>query len=625
MSGTTNDVARRYARWSGTAKAHTTLLRDAALGGLGLACIALLLSGYLLLQPPKSPSFRALVNEVFLTLHDSGNPMFSDASTSVLTYDNAGDEVHLPLRDVAGYEPHQDALFGAWWRLGLSVIVTVLAFIAGMVLAYRLLGRMAGETSQYQQLLRGGEFAEPEQLAAALRRDDKASDLQIGPLPLYRDAETQHVFVSGATGTGKSTFYKQVLAGVRARGQRFVVYDTSGEYTRAFFRPGHDVLLNPFDERTALWSPWADKRADYDYDKLAESFLPDGRVMGSGRDPHWAQAGRLVFACLLQRLAENDTPYVSPVTRLTEDQDALYEYLKGTPAAVQLDPRSAEHSGSVLSILTPEIRGFKYLDDVEPGDAFSLRSWVEDEDNDRCLFLRVPRQQKRALVPLVSAWLDLIITHVLSMEESKTRRLFCALDELASLPNIDSLPSAVEEGRKYGLCVMMSITSQERFRKIYGEHDARTMMGLARTKLIYRCDEPRGARELSELLLEEDVLEERESVSYDSKGRGGASIREERSTRPLVMPSQILQLPDYEAYVKLGGPLPVTRLKVPEFVLGSGEPASVPRESEPVVLADVPLADRASQEGRSAQQPDEGDVPEEGDKAPSASMTRPLL
>ena len=41
---------------------------------------------------------------------------------------------------------------------------------------------------------------------------------------------------------------------LRARGDRVIVYDKGCTFTQAYFQEGHDVLLNPFDERCANWA-----------------------------------------------------------------------------------------------------------------------------------------------------------------------------------------------------------------------------------------------------------------------------------------------------------------------------------------------------------------------------------
>lgn len=69
-------------------------------------------------------------------------------------------------------------------------------------------------------------------------------------VPLSREDETMHVAAIGATGSGKSTALRALMADAIRRGDRQVVADPDGAAMSAFFEPG-DVILNPFDRRCA--------------------------------------------------------------------------------------------------------------------------------------------------------------------------------------------------------------------------------------------------------------------------------------------------------------------------------------------------------------------------------------
>src|SRR3546814_15497666 len=65
--------------------------------------------------------------------------------------------------------------------------------------------------------------------------------------------------ICGAPGTGKTNMIVKMLEGIRAKGKRAIVYDTAGTFVEKFYREGKDILLNPLDERSAVWSPWVDE------------------------------------------------------------------------------------------------------------------------------------------------------------------------------------------------------------------------------------------------------------------------------------------------------------------------------------------------------------------------------
>jgi len=86
-----------------------------------------------------------------------------------------------------------------------------------------------------------------------------ASDLYLTPeLSLVKDTEVEHLMVCGATRTGKTSTLLSLLVQVRAKKQKAVVLDLTGELTAKFFRKGQDVLLNPLDARSQNWDIFED-------------------------------------------------------------------------------------------------------------------------------------------------------------------------------------------------------------------------------------------------------------------------------------------------------------------------------------------------------------------------------
>ena len=60
----------------------------------------------------------------------------------------------------------------------------------------------------------------------------------IAGIPYPERTETQHTIVSGTTGSGKTVLISDLVSQIRARGERCVIYDKMGSYTRSFFDCG---------------------------------------------------------------------------------------------------------------------------------------------------------------------------------------------------------------------------------------------------------------------------------------------------------------------------------------------------------------------------------------------------
>ncbi len=72
-----------------------------------------------------------------------------------------------------------------------------------------------------------------------------------------------------------------------------MIYDKMGSYTRSFFDPERDVLLNPLDARAPRWSPFLEARGPRDFDMMAAALIPQQK---DTVDPFWVTAARQLFS-----------------------------------------------------------------------------------------------------------------------------------------------------------------------------------------------------------------------------------------------------------------------------------------------------------------------------------------
>src|SRR3546814_14313780 len=94
------------------------------------------------------------------------------------------------------------------------------------------------------------------------------------------------------------------------------------------------------------------------------------------------------------------------------------------------------------------MRSFAYLDDTD--DGLSIRDWVATEGDDSWLFVTVKADQLPSLRPLITVWLDIAISAIMSLKPDQQRRLYCVIDELPSLQKLPSLSDFLARPRKYG-------------------------------------------------------------------------------------------------------------------------------------------------------------------------------
>ena len=97
----------------------------------------------------------------------------------------------------------------------------------------------------------------------------------------------------------------------------------------------------------------------------------------------------------------------------------------------------------------------------------------------------------------------------------------------------------------------------------YGIHASQTLLDLFNTKIFFRGDNPQTNDWISKSLGEKEVTSIQENLSYGANTtRDGVSLSEIKKRDPLVLPTEIAALNDLEAYLKLPGAWPITKLKM---------------------------------------------------------------
>src|SRR3546814_15144937 len=107
-------------------------------------------------------------------------------------------------------------------------------------------------------------------------------------------------------------------------------------------------------------------------------------------------------------------------------------------------------SAGVQAELASVMRSFAYLDDTD--DGLSIRDWVATEGDDSWLFVTVKADQLPSLRPLITVWLDIAISAIMSLKPDQQRRLYCVIDELPSLQKLPPLSAFLARARTSGGC-----------------------------------------------------------------------------------------------------------------------------------------------------------------------------
>ena len=500
---------------------------------------------------------------------------------------------------------HSWAWTAAKWGVGGMVVCTVGLWMLGRRLART--RRVRGAEMATARELRRRVQPLPVRLATALFPAARRASCRIAGIPWPRRAETQHTIVSGTTGSGKTVLISDLVAQIRARGERCILYDKMGTYTRSFFDPAKDVLMNPLDARAPRWSPFFEARTPRDFDMMAAALIPQQR---DTVDPFWVTAARQLFSngagvLWTQKVTEN--------RRLVEDLlktelSELAEAMEGTVAQSIVSPDNPKTALSVRAMLTAHLGALEFLPDT--GEPFSIRDWVGREDEKGFLFLTSRGDQHASLRGLISTWLEIAVNALLSLQQDGARRIWIVLDELPTLHQVPSLQPGLAESRQFGGCFVLGIQVFSSLRDIYGKNGAETISGLCGTRVVLSAPDQETAQWSAESLGRGEVEEYTQGMSYGaSTMRDGVSLTQHRQMRPLALPSEIMRLDNLHGYLKFPGPFPVTSIRL-RYV---NRPASAERF--------VPRKDAPQPDGNQAAPPERDggiavSLPPEADAAP---------
>ncbi|MEO7467489.1 MAG: type IV secretion system DNA-binding domain-containing protein [Sphingobium limneticum] len=447
------------------------------------------------------------------------------------------------------------------------------------------------------QFLRGARFGTVRQIRRALRWQKRGS-LAIGGVPVPHAFEPEHILICGAPGTGKTNLIIKMLDGVRKKKRRAIVYDTAGTFVEKFYRPGTDILLNPLDARADAWAPWVDVPRDYHYDQIAESTIPD-----KTGDPFWAKAARGTLVAVMRKLARQERTLVSILldTLLRSKLKDLAAFAAGTDASAFISTEGERTSAGIQAELASVMRSFSYLDDTD--DGLSIRDWVANEKDDSWLFITVKADQLPSLRPLITVWLDIAISAIMSLEPDQDRRLYCVIDELPSLQKLPSLSDFLARARKYGGCGILGFQSYPQLEATYGIQDAAAITGYCSTWVALRANDTPTAKHVSENLGQVEQVEANEGMSYGVNDmRDGVNLSRMQVTRPLVMHTEVTNLPNLVGYLRFGRSLPVVRFidsynKLPSIAVAFAERIAPPVRLSPQLDGEGALTKTAPKRG----------------------------
>jgi type IV secretory pathway TraG/TraD family ATPase VirD4 len=243
----------------------------------------------------------------------------------------------------------------------------------------------------------------------------------------------------------------------------------------------------------------------------------------------------------LYRWSLNPVMAEDAITVLTQNPGAAPGWADALDAAVHADPRTRDSvwlgvRQSLAALADPDV-----LDAVDPGpgEAFDPAAFLRDSGT---LFLLASAVASGSCGPLVAAFVEDITetARALAARSASARLdppLLLALDEIANLTPLPSLPSLMAEGGGSGITTLAVLQSLAQARHRWGEHAADAIWDAATVKVILGgLAKMRDLEDVSRLLGEID-----EPTQTLSHGRAGERSSSTSLRMVPVMPPAVLR------------------------------------------------------------------------------------
>jgi len=333
-------------------------------------------------------------------------------------------------------------------------------------------------------------------------------------VPLDTDLLSRHIMFLGGIGTGKTNAFDQIVNQLRSKMTMedvMIVFDTKGDFYKAFYRPG-DIVISNDDTATGAggvdyWNIFNEIEND---EHMEENIVEISKALFHQKlektnQPFFPNAAKDLFGAVLTHFTRNRGT-------LSGDNQSLRAFLDSSPTA-QLremlgqysdmkamisyiaDDRSPQTQGvtSELQQLSREI----FLGNFKKKGTLSMRNLVRSKGG-RLIFVEYDIGVGAMLSPIYSLLFDMAIKEALCRKKSEGNVYFIA-DEFRLIPNLQHVDDAVNFGRSLGVKFMIGIQNVEQVYECYGEQRARSIMSGFLTTVAFRVNDASSKQYIKDL------------------------------------------------------------------------------------------------------------------------------
>ena len=321
-------------------------------------------------------------------------------------------------------------------------------------------------------------------------------------VPLSDDLLSKHMLFLGGIGMGKTNGIFQIIAQLRERmtpNDVMLIFDTKGDFHKAFYRPGDIVISN--DEKatgsagTDYWNIFQEVDAG---SSVEEEIIEIARALFYERSkqssqPFFPNAARDLFTGLMLHFYRTDPQASNLLLRTFLDQSPAaeiravlqkYDDLKAMVSYIA-DDRSPQTQG-VISELQQHMREI-FVGNFRKEGSLSIRKSIRAKGG-RIIFVEYDLGIGGMLTPIYRLMMDMAIKEALSRKKSEGNVWFI-IDEFRLIPNLQHVDDGVNFGRSLGAKFIVGVQNVEQVFHAYGEAQAHSILSGLLTTVAFHVND----------------------------------------------------------------------------------------------------------------------------------------
>ena len=375
-------------------------------------------------------------------------------------------------------------------------------FLNGKIEEYRI-----GELKFYESHINGPLIVEKEEEPIIPASDNLYFNTLSEPIYIDKKRETNHFFIVGAPGSGKTQFIFPFLEQVRKRKDKVFLYDIKGDFTQSISSiPGTEmILLAPWDKRGSAWLIGE----DIFNPQLAREFA--SRMIPEGEEPLYSNSARLILAGViyyLQKTKGTDWGISDLVNNITKPREKLYLLLKDfAPESAEMIREPTKLTQNILTNLLSSISKLIDLAEAWQGveKTFSISKLIHRKEP-FTFIMQGSGIYKDLANSLITSILISASAEIETLNDDFNRRIWFFLDEFPQLGELEGFTPLLEIGRSKGVCVVLAIQNINQLKAIYGEQVANSIQSMCNTHIYGRVSIGESANNISSALGTKEVF-----------------------------------------------------------------------------------------------------------------------